>query len=227
MRADGRIEQLLLKHRVDLKLHTCHFDELLHTLLIVMVELFEILEQLLDALVIVHEHVDRIPLSATLRAGHGVSFLAGRCTKHQRYRSMLPRSSHGGAAGPREDRVRVQCLYRRFYRHVRCLSWRHGANTAMKSKTSRQRNVPYRGKTTTQEQLQGAPARNSAKRPIAKMPHERDDRRGIPETACANRCRPRAAKYGRRTRISSTGSRTPIVAEDPNDIPSSRDNRGG
>jgi hypothetical protein len=67
-----------------------------------MVELFEILEQLLDALVIVHEHVDRIPLSATLRAGHGVSFLAGRCTKHQRYRSMLPRSSHGGAAGRRK-----------------------------------------------------------------------------------------------------------------------------
>jgi hypothetical protein len=98
----------------------------------------------------------------------------------------------------------------------------------MKSKTSRQRDkVPRRGKTTTQAQLQGTPARNSTKRPIAKMPHERDEsardtgnrmRESMPPPGGEIRQAYRDIEHG----LSDTDRRGV-----PDDIPSSRDNRGG
>jgi hypothetical protein len=97
----------------------------------------------------------------------------------------------------------------------------------MKSKTSRQRNVPDRGNTTAQEQLQGAPAGKSVKRPIAKMPHERDESAGDTGNRMREAMPPSDGEIRQAHRDIEHGLSDTDRRGVPDDIPSSRDNRGG
>ena len=68
------VEDLFLQHRVDLELETRGLDQLAHGFFVLTVDFVEILEELLDAPMILHQHLGGGALAGAGRFWHGSPF---------------------------------------------------------------------------------------------------------------------------------------------------------